>query len=214
MKERGKENNFKKFWKKFWWVVWKDDSFKGWLISLIFIFVVIKFIFFPILTLTTGTSLPLAIVESCSMYHKGDIFGNFDNWFTRHGEKYNSWEIDRETFADFNLKKGFNKGDILFIVRANPDKLKVGDIIIFNAGEKNPVIHRIMNITTNSETGEKIFSTEGDNNNGQLEQEISINDNQIVGKAAFRIAPFIGWGKLIFFEAQRPEYEKGLCKEN
>jgi membrane protein insertase Oxa1/YidC/SpoIIIJ len=70
-------NKFKQFIKRFWWIVWKDDSFKGWVISLIFVFVLIKFIFFPFLNLVTGTKLPLAIVESCSMYHNKDIFVKF-----------------------------------------------------------------------------------------------------------------------------------------
>ena len=51
------KKRFKKFWKKFWFIVWKDDSLKGWIISIIFLFVVIKFIFFPLLNLATGTTL-------------------------------------------------------------------------------------------------------------------------------------------------------------
>ncbi|MEK6833838.1 MAG: hypothetical protein AABY32_07380, partial [Nanoarchaeota archaeon] len=54
----GKQSKIKKFLKKFWQIVWKDDSFKGWIISLVFIFIVIKFVFFPLLNLATGTSLP------------------------------------------------------------------------------------------------------------------------------------------------------------
>ena len=111
------------------------------------------------------------------------------------------------------MKRGFNKGDILFIVKAKPDKLKVGDIIIFNAGERNPVIHRIMNISVDSSTKQLIFSTEGDNNNGQLPQEQIIHEDQLVGKAELKLLPFIGWGKLIFFESQKPSYERGFCKE-
>jgi len=34
-----KKNKLKRFWKKFWFVVWKDESPKGWIISIIFIFV-------------------------------------------------------------------------------------------------------------------------------------------------------------------------------
>ena len=71
-KEGERKGKFKRFLKKSWQIIWKDDSLKGWIISLIFIFVVIKFIFFPLLNLATGTSLPLAIVESCSMYHGTD----------------------------------------------------------------------------------------------------------------------------------------------
>jgi signal peptidase I len=213
-KNSNKDSDFKKFLKKFWWIVWKDDSFRGWLISLVFIFIIIKFIFFPLLNLITGTSLPLAIVESCSMYHKGDIVGNFDEWYSRHNEKYSEFDLTSEDFKNFKMKKGFNKGDILFIIRAKPEKIEVGDIIIFNAGIQNPIIHRVIEIKTDEQTGEKVFSTIGDNNNGQLSIEENIYQNQLVGKASVRIAPLIGWGKLIFFESRRSNDQRGFCEEN
>lgn len=206
------KGKFKKFLKRFWEIVWKDDSFKGWLISLIFIFVVIKFIFFPLLNLATGTTLPLAIVESCSMYHSGNIFGNFDNWYERHTTKYNNYNIDKLEFQDFTLKKGFSKGDIIFIIRARPEKLEIGDVIIFNSNQKNPVIHRIIRIR--EENGKYIFSTIGDNNNGQLPAEVSISEDQLVGKAVFNIFPAVGWAKLVFYEHLRTPSERGLCHEN
>src|SRR3989338_2610444 len=102
------------FWKKFWFIVWKDDSLKGWLISLIFILIVIRGIFFPLLSLATGTSLPLVIVESCSMYHDGNLLSNFDAWWENHEEKYSTQNILKEEFLIFPFKKGLNKGDILF----------------------------------------------------------------------------------------------------
>ncbi len=211
-KKGDSKNKFKKFLKKSWEIIWKDDSFKGWLISLVFIFVVIKFIFFPLLNLATGTSLPLAIVESCSMYHTGNVFGNFNNWWERHDSKYENLEIEKSKFERFILKKGFSKGDILFIIKAKPEKLKVGDIIIFNANQKNPVIHRIISIK--QKDGNYMFSTIGDNNNGQLPIEIEIKPEQLVGKAILKVVPSIGWAKLIFYEHLRPENERGFCEES
>ena len=203
------KGDLKKFWNKLWFIVWKDDSLKGWIISIIFLFVLIKFIFFPLLSLITGTTLPLAIVESCSMYHDGNLFSNYNEWFENTESKYTNLEITKGQFSDFIFKKGFNKGDILFIVGANPDKLEIGDIIIFNGGRSNPLIHRIINI---EETGEeKIFSTIGDNNAGQLETEIAITESQLVGKAVFKLAPYLGWVKLVFFEHSRPQNQKGFC---
>jgi signal peptidase I len=212
MKNEGEsKGKFKRFLKKSWQVIWKDDSFKGWIISLVFIFVVIKFVFFPLLNLATGTSLPLAIVESCSMYHTGNVFGNFDNWWDRHDLKYQEFSINKSEFEEFSLKKGFSKGDIIFIVRAKPEKLKVGNVIIFDAGQANPIIHRIIDIR--QENGRYIFSTIGDNNNGQLGVETGITEKQIVGRAVFDIFPFIGWAKLVFYEHSKPTYERGFCKE-
>ena len=144
-----------KFLQKFWFIVWKDDSLKGWIFSIIFLFIFIKFIFFPVLSLMTGTSLPLAIVESCSMYHEGNFLSDYDNWWQEHETKYLKYDVEKEEFKDFKFKNGFNKGDILFIIKASPEKLKIGDVIIFNAEQKNPVIHRIIEIE--NQNGEYIF---------------------------------------------------------
>jgi signal peptidase I len=205
------KENVKQGLKKFWFLLWKDNSFKGWIFSIIFLFVFIKFIFFPLLSLTTGTSLPLAIVESCSMYHKGNLLSNFDSWWEGHSSKYSSYQLSQEEFGNFIFKKGFNKGDILFVVGANPKKLKIGDVIIFEGGQRNPLIHRIIDIRIVN--GTYHFSTMGDNNNGQLSVEKDINENQLIGKAVFKIAPYLGWGKLIFYEPLRSEQERGFCKE-
>lgn len=202
----------KEAWKKFWFLLWKDNTPKGWIFSIIFLFIFIKFIFFPGLSLITGTTLPLAIVESCSMYHNGNLLSNYDTWWDKHENKYSEFEIDKKEFEEFKFKNGFNKGDILFIVRAKPEKLVAGDVIIFNARQRNPIIHRIIEI--NNKTNEYSFSTIGDNNNGQISFEKNINENQIIGKAVFKIAPYLGWGKLIFFEFKKSDSEKGFCTEN
>jgi signal peptidase I len=203
----------KKYWKKFWFIVWKDNSLRGWIFSIIFLFIVIKFIFFPLLSLTTGTQLPLAIVESCSMYHQGNLLSNFDDWWQLHASKYSEIGINKTEFKNYIFKNGFNKGDILFIVGTKPKDIKIGDVIIFKANSQNPIIHRVISIKTNSE-GKFIFSTEGDNNNGQLSVEQEIQENQIVGKAAFKAAPYLGWTKLIFFEGSRDPSQRGFCTQN
>lgn len=206
------KRSWKRFWKNFWFVFWKDNTFKGWVISIIFLFILIKGLFFPILEITTGTELPLVIVESCSMYHKGNPISNFNNWWIDHEEKYSEFKISATDFNEFDLKRGFNKGDILFVTRAKPEKLEIGDIIIFNANYKNPIIHRIINIES---TGDSlIFSTIGDNNQGQLSIEKQILEEQLVGTAYAKIVPYFGWVKLIFFEKLRPASERGFCHEN
>jgi len=217
IKKNNRTNNvekskFKDFMNKFWTIVWRDDSLKGWFISLIFLFILIKGIFFPVLSLATGTQLPLVIVESCSMYHDGNLLSNFDDWFSRHDLKYFEYKVNKKEFENFNFKKGFNKGDILFITAAKAEKLKVGDIIIFNADYRHPIIHRLISIKKNGD--DYTFSTLGDNNNGQLEFEKTIKKDQLVGKATFNIAPYLGWAKLIFFEKLRYPSERGLCNEN
>jgi len=179
---------------------------------MVILFVFIKFIFFPVLSLVTGTSLPLAIVESCSMYHKGDIFSDYGDWWNNHEGKYSQFNIDEVDFKDFRFTNGFNKGDILFIVGVNPRKIKIGDVIIFQGNQQNPIIHRVVDIRM--EDGSYVFSTMGDNNNAQLNVEKNIREEQIVGRATLKVVPYLGWVKLIFFEYLRPQHERGFCNEN
>jgi signal peptidase I len=200
------------FFKKFWNLLWKDDSLKGWIFSIVFLFLFIRFIFFPGLSLVTGTSLPLAIVESCSMYHGGNLFSNFDNWWERHAAKYSDFGIGEGEFNGFWWSSGFNKGDILFITGVSPENIKIGDVIIFDAGRSTPIIHRVVSIE--QENGSYVFSTMGDNNNGQLGVEKKISADQILGKARLRLVPYAGWLKLVFFEGGKPVYERGFCREN
>jgi hypothetical protein len=61
--------------------------------------------------------------------------------------------------------------------------------------------------------GKYIFSTMGDNNNGQLTVETDITEEQIVGRAVFDIIPYVGWAKLVFYEHSKPVNEKGFCQE-
>jgi len=204
--------NIKKGWEKFWFLLWKDDSPKGWIFSIVVLFIFIKFIFFPLLSLITGTVLPLAIVESCSMYHEGNLLSNYDQWWENHEEKYSKFEIDKFSFENFIWKNGFNKGDILFIIGKKPEKINVGDVIIFNANQQNPIIHRVIDIRI-SEQG-FIFETIGDNNNGQLNFEKNIPEDLLVGKAVFKLAPYLGWGKLVFYDWKKPSSERGFCIEN
>ena len=221
MEKKVKKNKFKNFMKRFWFIVWKDDSIRGWIISLIFIFILIKLIFFPTLSLVTGTKMPLVIVESCSMYHQGDPFSNFNAWWDGHDLKYFVMKISKNVWQTFPLKNGFNKGDVIFVTGVKPDKVKIGDVIIFRSGVgSSPVIHRVMKITKTNST--YIFSTEGDNNNGQLIpsnnpdtkiNEVSIYPDQLIGQARAVIIPYIGWAKLIFFEHLKDPSERGFCTQ-
>jgi len=220
---KGAGDTIKKFLKKFWFLLWKDNSLKGWIFSIIFLFIFIKFIFFPVLSLMTGTALPLAIVESCSMHHEGNVFSTYDNWWERHENKYEELDITKEDFQEglSKFRRGFTKGDILFIIGAKPEKLKIGNIIVFSSGTRDvPIIHRIIDIK--EKDGELVFTTIGDNNDKSLTpsnnllkvNEIEIKSEQIIGKATFRIVPYLGWGKLIFFEHLKSNSERGICKEN
>ena len=188
--------NIKNHIKRFWAFL-KKDTWGSWVVSLLLIVILIKFIFFPALSLLTGSTLPLVVVESCSMYHES----SFDSWWNQNSAWYESNNINKENFESYYFKNGLNKGDILLIWGYS--KYNVGDIIVFNAQAKHPLIHRIISKSP--------ISTKGDHNTAQLEVEKEIQESTILGKSVIKI-PLLGWAKLIFFEPFREPQERGLCK--
>jgi len=194
--------------KEFWDFIWNGESLLSWIIFLLVVFVVIKFIFFPTLSFITGTSLPLAIVESCSMHHEE----NFESWWSDSGQWYENKNIERGEFEKFKLKNGFTKGDIFLILGVKAENIKIGDIIIFSSGSANrPIIHRVVGLNP--------LQTKGDNNelqfvsdnNPEKINEIDISPSQVVGKVTPIRIPYLGWVKLIFFEPFRNSNDRGFC---
>lgn len=215
--------------KKAWNWIWNSDSILSWIVALVLIFVIIKFIFFPALSLIMGTSLPLAGVESSSMDHTAlkycssynnqgkclswsvgyEVCGknfnkktylNFDNYWDTCGDWYEEESLSKEKFNSFSMKNGFSKGDIIIVWgRFKP---KLGDIIIFKPNKDSiaprPIIHRIVIINPDG-----TYQTKGDHNEKQLTQdnniyytdETKITNEQIIGKAVFKI-PYLGWVKI------------------
>ena len=182
--------------KKFWKFL-KKDSWASFAITLLIAFVVIKFVFFPGLSLITGTSLPIVIVESCSMYHHE---AGFENTFT--SPVYEQYGINIPDTGSWDFQNGFSKGDLIFVVEAKD--IEIGDVIIFHGGEANPIIHRVV------EVGENTYTTKGDNNPESYHFDKNIQGEKIIGKALFKI-PAVGGVKLIFFEAGRDASDRGLC---
>jgi hypothetical protein len=183
------------------WSFLNEDSWPSLIVTLVVALVVIKFLFFPLMTFLTGSSLPLVIVESCSMFHHEDGFDlTFDS-----SSVYADYNISVEDTGGWDFQDGFSKGDIIFVVGV--DEVEVGDVIIFNAGARYPLIHRVVDAV-------EPFATKGDNdltNTRQLEGEKSIDSGQLVGKALFRIRG-LGWVKLIFYEPLRRSSERGFCR--
>lgn len=213
--------NLNEIWhsiKKSWHWIWNSDSILSWIVALALIFILVKFVFFPVMSFITGSSLPLAGVESSSMSHQidkddnnllnlcGNIYSSsqkkkidFEEYWNLCGDWYENKNISKEEFSQFTLSNGFRKGDIIIVWgRFKP---KIGDIIIFkpdkNSIAPRPIIHRIVKIDNG------IIQTKGDHNSEQLTasnniyktDETHINENQIIGKAVFKI-PYLGWFKI------------------
>jgi signal peptidase I len=187
--------------KKTWDFLWKSNSVWSWLIDLILVFLIVKFIFFPLFSLILFTPLPFVIIESDSMHHSG----NFNEWYNRFGGWYENNDITKQEILEWPYKNGLDKGDIIIVLGKEPQEYEVGEVIIFKTKFQNtPIIHRVVEI----EQGEEfIFSTKGDNNQGQLiyfgfNIEKEIKQENVLGKAAFKI-PYLGWIKLAFVELFR-----------
>ncbi len=178
------------------WEFLNADTWQSWIVTLIIVIVGIKFVFFPLLSLITGSPLPLVVVESCSMYHES----SFDNWWESNKEWYIGQGISKNNFLEFPLKNGLNKGDIVIVTGYGARD--IGDIIIFNSETRYPLIHRIISLNP--------IQTNGDHNPDQLPLEKNISNDAVLGKAVAKI-PLLGWIKLIFFDFQKPENQRGFC---
>ncbi len=188
--------------KGIWNFLWNEDSLASWIISLVLAFIIVKFIFFPFLSLLLSTSMPLVVVESTSMHHESSsilssITGNsiilekdIEKFWQQEGNWYENEGITKQKFSSFPLTSGLEMGDIVLVRGGEIEK---GDIIIFQANKKYPIIHRVVEIKKiNNQT---YYETKGDNNSGQLVSEQNISENTIIGKAVFKI-PKLGWVKL------------------
>ena len=99
----------------------------------------------------------------------------------------------------YSMVPTFTKGDMLILQGIPAQQLKVGDIIVFSPElQQTPVVHRIITVNPDG-----TFQTKGDNNNGQLPFEKSIEPPQIHGKAVL-IIPYLGWLKIGMMEYAAP----------
>jgi len=189
--------------RKVWWFIWEDDSLLSWVINVAIAFVLIKYLVYPGLGFVLGTSFPVVAVVSGSMEHDG----NFDEWWNSPAvcrsactqkDWYNERGITREEFTNFIFKNGFNKGDIIILFGAEPQDIHIGDVIVFNAGEAYPIIHRVVSIEKKGDS--YVFETKGDHNMLKGQADMNIQQEQILGRAVVRI-PYLGWIKIGAFEA-------------
>jgi len=63
------------------------------------------------------------------------------------------------------------EGDILIVKKVDPEKIQIGDIIVFNPSTwpphirpNKPVVHRVVDIKYNEENDQYLYLTKGDNN--------------------------------------------------
>jgi hypothetical protein len=198
--------------KRIWHFIWEEDSILSCIVNVILAFLVIKFIVYPGLGWEVHTSHPVVAVVSSSMEHEG----TFDDWWDsnaqcgevtcQQSDYYDSIGITRETFDEFPFRNGFNAGDIMVLY--GTENIEQGDIIVFYAKQmpgsivkvspeaaiqyrSEPIIHRVIEISDSS------LKTKGDHNPVSYKFESDIKEDEIIGKALFRI-PFLGYIKIGF----------------
>jgi len=202
---------------KTWNFLWNDNSWQSWVVSIIVAFIFIKFIFLPGTGLVFGTKLPIVAVVSGSMEHgmikddylgipnmcgktysKEQFFLNFDTYWTECGDWYEEKGITKETFSKYSFKNGFNKGDIMFLHGIKPEKIEIGDTIVFQSRQRaEPIIHRVVKKTYTD--GKYVFETKGDHNGMSGPVDLNISEEQIYGKAYLRL-PLLGYVKVFAAE--------------
>ncbi len=182
--------------------IWEEDSLASWIVNVILAFVIIKFMLYPGLGWALGTPAPIVAVVSGSMEHDSN-FNSFWNESTCcnsncaqkkvQGSYYENINITKADFKEFPFVNGFNKGDIMILY--SPDKAVVGDVIVYlTAQRSDPIIHRIVEIK--EENNKRFFYTKGDNNCNQGSFETHISEDNVIGKAVWRV-PLLGWVKIV-----------------
>ena len=209
--------------KKAWQFIWEENSILSWIVNIALAFVIIKFIVYPGLGFLLATSNPVVAVVSCSMEHSATNCGqNFPHsicgeHFTEHkslsedeywgicGQWYEQKNISKEEFSSFSFSSGFSKGDLMILRGKNIEKVDIGDVLVFQGGSLEPIIHRV--VESRESGNQRIIETKGDNNEDQITpennrlrtDETKILENQLIGVAWIKI-PMLGWVKILFTE--------------
>jgi hypothetical protein len=170
----------KQYWKKTRYFLSEDKSVWSWLANLAIAFVVIKFIVYPLLGFIFGTSLPVVAVVSSSMDHsplEDGICGirvqdvdSYDDYWNVCGGWYEAHGITKEQFKEYPFHNGFDKGDIMVIVGGGRSTIKQGDVMVFEARQQYPIIHRVVAMAETP--AGTVYSTKGDHNPVQIQDYI------------------------------------------
>ncbi len=204
------------FLRKAWHFIWYENSVWSWLVNIVLAFILIKFVFYPVLSLLLGSSLPVVAVVSesmdhgfvkvpctnsyvlCSTINNGGVsVSSLDDYWSYCGSWYEKRNISLSNFSGFPFSNGFSKGDIIILRGKNPADIKVGDVIVFQSKKPYPIIHRVVN--KSFVNGKYVFQTKGDHNPSQISNylinELFVPQDVVLGVAVARI-PWLGWVKI------------------
>ena len=187
-----------------WNYIWHGEGITSLILSIILVFVIVRYVIYPLGGALVGTPFPVVAVVSGSMEHNGMTASQWwnspcclDQLCTRNAPQssiYAPYNITLEQIETYRFPDGFNKGDIMILTHAN--NARIGDtIVFFSTRRSEPIIHRLITIDTDTQT----YRTKGDNNCAIADFEEHIPGQNVVGKAVARI-PFLGYIKIFFVE--------------
>lgn len=110
-----------------------------------------------------------AVVVLCAFWFTSGLFG-----------------IRPFVVSGFSMKPTFVAGDLVLITRVDPRQVEVGDVIQFQRAGPY-VVHRV--IAIQEQGGQRVFITQGDNNNMADEP---VTQSMVTGKVV-RFIPQVGW---------------------
>ncbi len=88
-----------------------------------------------------------------------------------------------------SMEPNIEQGDVVLLGPVDPDKVKVGDIILYGQDKRTRVLHRVTDIRL-GEDGGRVFILKGDNNNG--DDLLPVPGANLMGKFVVRV-PKLGW---------------------
>ena len=136
-KNKKRKKKTSNYFRKLWDFLWNSNSIWSWIADIILLYIIVKFIFFPLLSLIFGTQLPSVIVESGSMEHKvtdGKLCGinfeksgkvDFDEYWFACGKWYEKRNITKSQFKEWKYPNGIEVGDIIIVSGRWEDNLKI-----------------------------------------------------------------------------------------
>jgi len=110
-----------------------------------------------------------------------------------------------------SMEPAFHRGDLLFLALPRNEPNIVGDIVVYKIkGQEIPIVHRILKIHKDDETGEDFILTKGDNNNIDdralyNKDQLWIKKSDIIGKVK-GFLPYIGYITIVMSDYPKLKY--------
>ncbi|KAJ2707885.1 Signal peptidase complex catalytic subunit [Coemansia sp. IMI 203386] len=111
-----------------------------------------------------------------------------------------------------SMEPAYHRGDILFLHNGY-SPIDIGEVVVYKLKDKPiPIVHRVLKVHTESETGKQYLLTKGDNNNADDRGlynpgQLWINREDIIGRVK-GFVPYAGMGTI--WMNDYPQLKMGL----